>query len=147
MRKEISTREVVRRSVAAKKIQELKEKEARDLRRTEEATKGAKVICNWLESEDIPFGSSVGEQIVEEARRILHGAEQRGTLPAATPQPNGASFAEIIKHCRPKLDSNDFFQAHLAELLALGCHFAFSDPIVRDRALGIALDAEIRGRF
>jgi hypothetical protein len=142
--KEISTRELVRRSITAQKKQAAQEKEARDLQRTEEAKKGAKIICEWLTSERIECGSAVGEQIVDEARRILHGAEQRGTLPNGAPPPPGTPIVDIIKNCRPKEDPNGSFVAHYATWLAVGSYYAFPDSIIRDRALNIALDKEIR---
>jgi hypothetical protein len=54
--------------------------------------------------------------------------------------------AEIIERMRPAPIGADALEvAWYADWLARWTHFAFHDPVVRDRALSIALDRQIRG--
>jgi transposase-like protein len=138
-RGEISTRELVRRSRAAKLQCAAKERQADERKRMQAAQQGSKTICDWLEEEKL--WPSHGEAIVDETRMILFQAEQHGTLPQGPPPPPGTPVKEIIRRCRPKpetVESSDV--ARYAHWLAVWAYYSFPDTMVRDRALNLALD-------
>jgi transposase-like protein len=143
-KKKISTRELVRRSKSSKAQQAAKEREVLDAKRTEEAQQGSWTICDWLGKEKL--WPSHGEAIINETRMILFEAEQHGTLPQGPPPPPGTPVGEIIRRCRPRpetVETSDV--ARYAEWLAVWAYYAFPDTVVRDRALNLALDKQIRG--
>jgi hypothetical protein len=143
-KKEISTRELVKRSKAAAKDRTATKTEAQDRARTKEAQKWCDVICDWLKTEG--FTSTYGEQIVNEARRELFEAEQVGKIPQVKP-PKEMTVEEIIHRCRPpkpKFDEISDVAWH-SIWLARWALVAISDTIVRDRALGLALNMQITG--
>lgn len=120
-----------------------------DRKRTKAAEKAAKKITSWLEEEHNLWPAH-GENIVDEVRRIVAENEADGTLGKIRPAPEGTPLAVIIERTTPKpqpgrqpleVDSVGYY----AEWLARWVFYAFPDPVVRDRALGIALDYEIRG--
>ena len=77
---------------------------------------------------------------------ILFGAEQCGTLPQGPPPPPGTPVEEIIRRCRPKPETEESSHvARYAHWLAVWAFYAFPDTLVRDRALNLALDKQIRG--
>jgi lambda repressor-like predicted transcriptional regulator len=139
----ISTNELVRRSKAAGICRSSMHREAREFERTQAARQGCRTICNWLATERI--SKPYGEQIVDEARRQLAMAGMTGKFPKDA-TPTDMPTAEIIKRCRPaelKTDAISFI-AWLARWLALWTYYAFTDTSVRDTALDLALDTQIR---
>ncbi len=102
--KKLSTRELVRRSIAAQEKQAAKEQEARDVQRTEEAKKGARIIRDWLKNK-LP-SSGQREQVIDEARRILAVNKRQGTLPKCAPPPPGTSVETIIQKTEPPWSVN-----------------------------------------
>jgi hypothetical protein len=142
-RGKITTRELLRRARAAEAQQKKKEQQTLDDKRTKEAEKGCKTICKWLEQENV--WSAHGEEIIDEARWILHGAARLGTLPQGPPPPLGTPLKEIIQRCRPKPEPGELPVSRYAHWLAIWAFYAFPDTIVRDRALGLALRKQIKG--
>jgi hypothetical protein len=139
---EISSRELVRRSRHAEAERKIKDKEVLDQKRTNDAQKASKTICDWLEGEGLQ--SSHCENIVDETRRILDGAEREGTLPKGSFPPPGTPMTEIIQRCRPKPDPEEFHISLYARWLAVWSYYAFPDSIVRDRALNLAWDVQTK---
>jgi hypothetical protein len=140
----ISTRELARRAKEATAQQLANEREIVQGQQTEAAQQGSRIICDWLEKEN--HWPSHGEAIIDEARMILFGAERNGTLPEAPPPPLGTPVAEIIRRCQPRPETNeDFDVARYARWLAIWAFHAFPDTVIRDRALNLALDKQIRG--
>ena len=141
---QISTRELLSRSKAAGQQRAAQDKEALSQKQTKAAQDGAVTIGRWLEEHQLSFAH--GENIVDEARRILADTEYRGKLPPSTYMPSSVPVAEIIERMRPAPITPETLEvAWYADWLARWAHFAFRDPVVRDRALSIALDRQIRG--
>lgn len=141
---EISTRELVRRSKQVEKQTKAKDLEALDKKRTKLAQKGARVINTWLRS-NVGY-DAVREGIVDETRLILAKNKRSGTLPNPGPPASGTPVDIIIERTRPprSLNPDTESPAWYADWLARWAFFAFPDEVVRDRALNIALDVEIR---
>jgi hypothetical protein len=142
----ISSRELVRRSKLAEAERKIKDKEALDRKRTEEAQKACKTICDWLEGKGL--WSSHCENIIDETRRILYEAEQNGTLPKCALPATGTPFDSIIERMRPPKSVNPDTESvgWYADWLARWTVFAFPDSIVRDRALNLAWDVQTKRR-
>lgn len=139
---EITSRELVRRAKRAEAERKVEDKEALDRERTKAAQVGCKTICDWLEREEL--WPSYCENIINETRWILHGAELNGTLPKGPfPRPE-TPMTEIIQRCKPNPDPQDFEVAWYARWLAIWSYYAFPDSIIRDRALDLALNEQIR---
>lgn len=140
----ISTRELVKRSKVAAKARTAAEEEAFDRQRTKEAQRWSEVICKWLETEGM--FCSQGEVVVDEARRELFQAECTGKLPQGGPAKD-LTIQEIIRRSRPPRPESDEFSeiAWYGTWLGRWTYFAIAETIVRDRALGIALNKEIAG--
>jgi hypothetical protein len=139
----ISTRELVRRTDAAEAEKKAKETNAIDLRRTEEAKKAAKIIRDWLESK-LGFLAH-RENVIDEARRTLEMNKRQGTLPKRALSPD-TPVETVIQRMQPPWSVNPDAESieWYADWLARWAYFAFPDEIIRDRALNIALDKEIR---
>jgi transposase-like protein len=139
----ISTNELVRRSEAAGIRRSSMHREAREFERTQASRQACRTICNWLGAEQM--SGPYGEQIVDEARRLFAKAEQDGKFPPGA-APADMPTAEIIQCCRPaelKTDAISFIARH-AWWLARWTYYAFTDTSVRDTALDLALDIQIR---
>jgi transposase-like protein len=139
----ISTNELVRRSEAAGIRRTAMHRESREFERTQASRQGCEMICDWLAAEQM--SGPYGEQIVDEARRQLAIAGMTGKFPKDA-APTDMPTAEIIKRCRPaelKTDAVSFI-AWLARWLARWAYYAFTDSWVRDTALDLALDIQIR---
>ena len=137
----ISTRELVRRAKAATRQRETERQEALDRQRTEAASEGAKVICNWLR--EIGFTGPACEQTIEEVRREFAQREQGGNLPSPPPKHN-LSLQELIQRSRPKtpLPNGASSVSWYAGWLFRWTFFAFPDSFVRDKALDAALQQQ-----
>lgn len=142
---QISTRELALRSKAAEKLRATQAQEAHDQKRTKAAQQAAITICDWLDEHQ--FWPAHGENIVTEARRILAEAEYSGQLPEWPPPPPDMPVAEVISPMRPPASVNrDVGEVGwYADWLARWALKAFPDSAVRDKALNIALDSQIRG--
>jgi len=140
----ISTRELVRRAKAAKARRAAKDREALDQKRMKEAQKGCKEICAWLEEEKL--WPAHGENIVDEARRLLAAAEEDGKLPPHKAPPD-KSLAEIIQRFRPPAFINDEVGSvgWYADWLVRWAYFSMPDSSIRHKALNLALDKQIKG--
>ena len=143
---EISTRELLRRSKQAEAKRKAKDGAVLDKKRTTDAQKGAKVICEWLGTK-LGFAGS-REQVIDETRRILDRERANGTLPQSALPAANASVETIIERTRPPWypNADAESQALYADWLARWAFFAFPDEVVRDQALNIALDREMRSR-
>jgi transposase-like protein len=139
----LSINELVRRSKAVQARQAAKDREELEIKRTQVAQRVCEDICNWLEENGI--NGIYGEQIVDEARRLLVMAEQDGKLPPYKTPPN-TPLAEIIQRVEPHLFRNSDISVvgWFAAWLARWTYFAMPDSLVRDRALNLALDKQIR---
>jgi len=143
-KRKISTRELLRRSKAAAKLTKAKDLEALELKRTKQAHMGATVIAEWLKDEKLRK-TTAAEEIVNEARRTLAAAKFFGKLPQFA-SPAGMPTAEVIQRFRPTepLNGEIDMVAWYAAWLARWSFFAFPDEIVRDRALNLVLDSEVK---
>jgi hypothetical protein len=144
----ISTREALRRVESEKKARAAEDQRALEQKRNKAAENAAAQIRHWLEEHTMwPVHR---ENILDETRRILATNEANGTLPKFT-APEGMPLVRIIECTRPnppKADPEPIevgSVAWYAEWLARWTFFAFPDAFVRDRALRIALNAQIRG--
>jgi transposase-like protein len=139
----LSTNELVRRGKAAEARHAVKDREEREIKRMQAAQKGCEDICDWLQENEIK--GAYGEQIVDEARRLLAIAEQNGKLPPRQAPPN-TPLAEIIQRMElPQSSNSDIsFVGRFADWLVRWAYFAMPDSLVRDRALNLALDKQIR---
>ena len=144
-KKQISTRELVRRARAAAAQRADQDREALDQKRNQAARKAALTICNWLEERQIL--PAHGEGIIDESRRILAQAEYLDQLPKCSPPPPGMPTAEVIIRTKPPASVHPDIESvgWYAAWLARWAFFAFPDSVVRDRALNLALDYQIRG--
>ena len=143
-RGEISNRELVRRSKAAARARAIADQEKLDRERTKEAQKWSDAICGWLEAEGL--FCSQGEAIVNEARRELFQGECAGELPQRE-WAKDLTVQEIILRSRPReLEIDDVSAiAWYAIWLTRWAYFSISDTVVRDRALGLALNKQTAG--
>lgn len=141
----ISTRELVRRSRAAKAVRAAKDNEKEELERRKAVQKGCHTICNWLKEEN--QSGAHGEAIAEEARQILAEAERDGKLPKAQFPREDMPLEEIILRCRPP----EFVNADVGSVgwyaawLARWAFFAFPSSVVRHQTLNLAWDVQIKG--
>ena len=89
---------------------------------------------------------AVRERVIEETRSILFSNKQSGTLPKSASLAPGTPVDFIIERTRPPWSLNPDTESAgwYADWLARWVFFAFPDEVVRDRALNIALDVEIR---
>lgn len=87
------------------------------------------------------WSCSQGEKIVDEARRELFQAECTGKLPRQR-APKDLPVEEIIARSSPPRPKSDEFSeiAWYAVWLGRWTYFAIPDTVVRDRALGLALN-------
>jgi hypothetical protein len=138
----ISTRELIRRGKAAEAQRKAKEREAFDLKCTEEAQKAAAIITKWLREQNL--SPVYGEAIIDEARRIFASTRPED-LPKCAPPTAGTPVAKIINALKLPMNPDASPVAWFAFWLARWAFFAFPDEQVRDKALNMALDAEIRG--
>ncbi len=142
---QISTRELVRRSRAAKANRAAEDKGKLELERMKAAQTGCEIICDWLKEEN--RSGAHGERIIGDARRDLAEVEQDGKLPKAPPPPKGMPIEEIIRRSRPP----EFVNADVgsagwyAQWLARWAFYVFPSSVVRHRALNLALDVQIKG--
>jgi lambda repressor-like predicted transcriptional regulator len=149
---EISTRELARRGRTEQLRNKKKEQETAGRAQAQEVVRIANAICEWLETEGLSGGH--GEQIVDEARRLLANAEATKQLPPHPPVPPGTPLEEIIEKMRPPWPAEDRRIPWLerpdrlvwyAEWLTRSVFFALPDSISCHRALNLALDKQIRG--
>ena len=140
----ISTRELVRRSKAVATLRARKDRETVERECVNAAQDGGRLICDWLEKEGMQ--GCYGEQIVDEARRLVAKAEHDGELPPHK-VPQGTPVAEIIQRSRPLVSINDDISSvgWYAAWLARWAYFAMPDSSIRHKALNIALERQIRG--
>lgn len=144
-KEQVSMRKLVSRGKEAQKQQAARDKEALDQKRTAAARKAAITICEWLEEKNFPF--CVGEAFVDSVRRVNGEGKEFKELPKDPPLPPGTPIPEIIARLRPRPMVNSKegdFDFNIA-WLARWTYYAFPDPWVRDRALDIALDYQIKG--
>jgi len=141
----ITTRELVRRSGAAKASRMAEDKDKEELERTKAAKKGCESVCKWLNEET--RSGAYGEAIISEARRILAMAEQDGKLPRVQSPPADMPLEEIVGRCRPpeSINTDVGSVSWYADWLARWAFFAFPSSVIRHRALNLALDWQIRG--
>jgi len=134
----ISTNELVRRSEAAEEKRADKAREETTRKQEEQALKATAQICRWLRTESI-FGGNA-EQVIEEVRRHLYWAEAQGRLNQPKKKPN-ASISRIIELSKPTLPigENAEFITWYAAWLFRWSLWSFVDPVVRDKALDLAL--------
>jgi hypothetical protein len=140
----ISTRELVRRSRAAKANRAAEDKGKSELERTKRVQKGCEVICNWLKEEN--QSGAHGEAIVEEARRILAEAERDGKLPKAPSPREDMPLEEIIRRCRPPefVNADVGYVGWYADWLARWAFFAFPSSVIRHQTLNLAWDVQVK---
>ena len=143
-KKQISTRELVRRSKAAIKASAERDKETQEEKRTKEVQKWSTAICRWLE--EMEFFTSHAVSIIDEARWQMAAADVSGGLPGSK-APKGMSLKEIIQRTQPSdsgyEDSSEV--ASYAAWLARWSFFAIPDPDLRDAALEDASERTSRG--
>jgi transposase-like protein len=136
-RGEISTRELVRRSRAAEKLEAEKARLGEERRRAKESKKWSTLICAWLNEQELAWAHQ--ENIIEETKRELMEADLSGTLPNID-VPAGVTVEMIIDRARPSKSGWD--QALEMEFyicwLAHWTLYAIPDAIVRDNALSEA---------
>jgi AraC-like DNA-binding protein len=139
----ISTNEVVRRARATGIRRTSMHREAREFERTQEALKGCRTICDWLRSECIQGPG--GEQIVEQARRLLAIAEQTGQFSrdAATADMPTTTIIEMCRPAEPKADAISPV-AWFGGWLARWVYYAMTDPRVRDNAIDLAFNEQFK---
>lgn len=143
-----STRGLVRRARDAQKLRAAREQQVLEERRNKAAAQAAVEICNWLE--ECQLWPAHGENIIDEARRIFAANDANGTLPKYT-APGDTPLDQIIERTRPKPSKADPEPLEVgsvgwyAEWLARWAFFAYPDAEVRDRALGLAYNAQVRG--
>lgn len=139
----ISTNELVRRAKAAGLRHDARRREAAEPERTEASRVFCKKICDWLVAEGI--AGSFGEQMVAEARRQIAVAELTKKLPKRCVPPD-MPFDQIIQRCKPPQAADDEFTsiAWFGTWLALWGYHAFRDDWVRDKAIDLALEQQIR---
>jgi len=142
--RKINTRELARRGKTAADLDASKQRGALECERMQEVQKISKAICEWLETEGLSRGH--GEQIVDEARRLLADAEATHHLPRQDPAPSGTPVQTIIDRLRPPRPAHDGTvpSAWYAEWLVRWVFFALPDSSTRHQALSRALDAQIR---
>jgi transposase-like protein len=144
----ISTREALRQAESEKKARAAEVQRALDQERNQAAENAAAVIRNWLEEQNL--WPAHRENVLAETRMIVASNEANGTLPKIT-VPEGTPLAPIIERTRPlpaKADPEPTevgSVAWYAVWLARWTFFAYPDAYVRDRAIGLALNAETRG--
>jgi transposase-like protein len=140
----ISTRELVRRSKAVATLRARKDRETVERECVNAAQDGGRLICDWLQEEKL--SGVFGEQIVDEARRLVAKAKHDGELPQHK-VPQGTPVAEIIQRSRPPVSIYDDISSvgWYAAWLARWAYFAMPDSSIRHKALNIALERQIRG--
>jgi hypothetical protein len=113
--------------------------------RERKAIEISKAICEWLEKEDI--SECYGEQIIEEARCLLAGAEVNNQSPAEVACGDGTPHPRIIERLRPKRLTDDTILdiSWYVEWLVRWVYFALPDSISRHRALSHALSKQVKG--
>lgn len=140
----ISSNELVRRSKTAGTLRAARDREVLERKCTAAAQQGCKDICEWLKKENI--AEVTGENIVEEARLQLARTEEEGKLPQSAAPPD-MPVAEIIRRLRPveprphEISKVGWY----AFWLACWTINAMPDSAVRDKALNLALDVQIKG--
>lgn len=145
----ISTRQLVRRARDAEKLRAAQEQQVLEEKRSKAAAQAAVEICNWFE--ECQLWPAHGENIIDEARRIFAANDANGALPKYT-APRDTPLDQIIERTRPKppkADPEPFEVGSVgwyAEWLARWAFFAYPDAEVRDRALGLAYNAQVRGK-
>ncbi len=141
----ISTRELARRARGAARQRAAQDLEALRQRQSKAAQKGALLVCAWLQENQI--WPAHGENIVDEARRILAGAERCDRLLQCPRPPSSMPLEEIIRLLKPpaSIHPDPHSVGWYAAWLARWDFFAFPDSLVRDRALSLALGQQIRG--
>jgi hypothetical protein len=139
----ISTNELVRRSRAAGILRSSKHREAREFERVQASLQACRTVCDWLAAEQM--SGPYGEQIVNEARRQLAMAAITGRFPKDAAPPD-LPVEEIIQRCQPpEAGISEFCSiAWFGAWLARWTYYAFTDTSVRDAALDLALDKQIR---
>lgn len=144
--RKISTRELVRRARDAKAAAEAQRRSSAEAKRTKEAEAASKLIFDWLAEEKKELLGSVGECIISNARHILADAEQKGKLPLVPAPPTEMSAKEVMNRLRPPRLINDEVGSPgwYAQWLARWTFYVFPNPLIRHKALNIALDAQIR---
>ena len=142
----ISTKELVRRARPEQARLAARDGKALEAKRTKEAQKGCKLICDWLAQTGHSW--SVGESIVDEARRILARAEQEGALPRQDTPPKLPVEEIIDRTVPPKSFSGDAgYPWWFAQWLARWAFVVIPDRLVRHKALNLALDKQVKGEF
>lgn len=138
----ITTNELIRRDTAAKARVAAKQGEDLNLKRTESAIKASKIICKWLRSEGVT--SNFGQQIVDEARRLLIDAEQTRQFPKGVAPPR-TPLTEIIQGCRPNQleDGGAGLTFWRAVWLSVWVYYAWPDAWVRLKAIDLALEEQL----
>jgi len=137
-RGEISTREFVRRSKAAAKLEAEKAKITEEKRRAKESEKWSISICDWLQAQGLAWAHQ--KNVIETTRCELIEAERLGTLPKAVVR-TGVPLKTIIDRTRPTESGWDqtleiyFYISWLAHWTL----YAIPNVIVRDAALSHAL--------
>jgi hypothetical protein len=136
----ITTNELIRRTHTARQRKAAQQQKNAQQVRKQKAYVGARLIGGWLQKHRLT--GSYGEQIVEEARRMMIAALFDGSLPHVDPPDHPVPPAVIIERCKPKepltddIDPSGWYSLWLARWIV----FAFPDPDVRDQALDITLE-------
>ena len=113
-----------------------------DARRSPEASD---LICNWIREKQI--SGPDGESIIGDVRSEFAARERDGTFPAYSNNPV-PPLKELIQSyktgrtARRQADSNHWY----GQWLCQWTYFAFRDPIVRDKALELALKVQCKRR-
>jgi hypothetical protein len=138
--KDISTSEVIRRGEAAKLERTERDRKILEAERARAAQKGADQICKWIAEKQI-YGPD-GESMIDDVRREFAVREWSGDFPPY-PAPAELPLPKLIEHYKPSRPSDDSaINFWYAEWLCRWTYYAFRDPIVRDRALELALASQ-----
>ncbi len=140
---ELSTAELVRRVRYRRDRDQQWAQELAAARNSKTVAQATDEIVTWLVEH---LSGPYAEQVVEEARRLLAGAEANGKVPKGK-APAGMSFAEIMDRClQSTRASDDVHQiSRYSYCLAVGTYYAFPES-VRSKALDRALARVIRGK-
>jgi hypothetical protein len=95
-RGEISTRELVRRSKAAKVQREAEQREAEERRRMQAAEQGSKTICDWLEEEKLWPAHGKDEEFSAGTVTDCTGRATRYSFPLAGPTVESTANPTVI---------------------------------------------------
>ena len=137
----ISTNELVRRAKAACLRPCAQQREEIALERTLEPGKATDLICDWILQTQL-FGPA-REMIVKEAQREFLAMREAGLRPSLA-APSGMPVSQIIERVKPPTDNRIDIVAWFAQWLCRWSFFAFPDEHIRDTALDLARQRQLR---